>query len=287
MCIAQLVIRTACNQLHSAALHKRVILPADCLCASQGLQAMLRLPRSMVSSIQRLDLDSSKDSGPLRAAHALAAAAGAAADVATDSDVCLSDASALAAVQAAASVVAKASLPTSSDQQLVAAPDSTTVSTKGGRVTGISCDSGSGKIGASCDALRLAASGCEALAALLPRLPPGGRRASEAVADGVSAVTQALAWAAGLRRVPKAIQQQILGDGCAALAAAAAYHPVGRQMLRPGSSADWNRQLKCLPQAVPPAMWQKLQPAAQLVSAALAGKLRKSKCSGGLRKQVT
>lgn len=70
---------------------------------------------------------------------------------------------------------------------------------------------------------------------------------------------------------PWPMQQQILADGCEALAAAAAFHPAARNMLACGGSQDWGRQVKRLCR-VP--IWQQLQPAAERVAAALAAPLR-------------
>lgn len=225
----------------------------------QGLQAMLQLPHVVTCSFVRTDTDSCEASGVLRAAHALAAAAGAAADLLTDSNERLPHATVAAAVEAAAALLAAAArLAAGSTAMLVGA---------GGRAIEMRQSAGA----LTDDAVRLTATGCEALATLLPRLQPEPKdtpdNTSTVVAAAVTAVTEGLGWVSGLRKVPKALQMEILTHGCAALAAAA-QHPVGCEMLAPGGSADWSKQAVAL-RALAATAWLQLQRSADEVGAAL------------------
>lgn len=130
--------------------------------------------------------------------------------------------------------------------------------------------SGGGRLGslgdsAACgEAMRLSATGCGALAALLPRVPSGSRSAADAVAGAVAALGTSLAWAAGLCKAPKAAQQAILTDACAALAAAAVAHAVAWKMLAADGAGEWGTLVAAMRQALPKPMWQQLR---QLVAA--------------------
>lgn len=224
---------------------------------------MLRLPRCISAHITR-EADHSKHSGLLRAVNALAAAASAAADLLADCSVSDSGAKLsgdvlVAAVTSATALLAAAAALVDEDvQEAKERADAK----RGGK---------SGSAGAtSGEALRLTATGCDILAAVLPQLQPGSQKtAGAAAAKAVGALASALAWASRLRLVPKAIQRDILESGCKALAAAIASRPAGRgKTLAISGGADWGEQADALRRTLAAPVWQQLQgPAADLRAA--------------------